>query len=289
MSPSSVSLLLLLSMLLAPVAAAADEPRVKESSGLAVGSDGLIWTHSDGPNIGERVQDRNLYALNAEGAVVRTAKLGVRNDDWEALASFLHQGKRHLLIADVGDNLERRSENQLYVVEEPAGETAPIAWKIRFRYPDKPHDCEAVAVDAKRGRVILVTKRDPVSQIYAVALQSSDPVQMATRLGHLQPLPKAPLWAMVTHPLLAPYAHQPTGMDISPDGGRVAIVTYAYLHLWQRGAKESLEQTLMRAPDQTLSLPGIRQYEGVAFAPEGDALFVSEEGKATLRRVELTP
>jgi hypothetical protein len=275
-----------LSALLLAVAASADVA-VKESSGLVAGAGGVIWTISDGPNIGDKVQDRNLYALDHDGRVLRTARLPVRNNDWEDLTSFTLEGKRWLIIADVGDNRERREESQLYVVEEPTEEVAKIKRRIRFRFPDRPHDCEAVTVDEAQQRVLLLTKRDAVPGLYAVSLRTTATVETATFLGTLWPIPKTEGFALLVHPLLARYAHQPTGMDIAPDGKAAVVLTYANAYLWRRQLDEPWEAVLQRAPTRVLPLPGMRQYEGVAFAADGASIYVSEEGRDGLVHLKL--
>jgi hypothetical protein len=263
------------------------QPAVKESSGLAVGLDGTVWAHSDGPNVGERSQDRKLYALSRDGSVLRVATLNVRNNDWEDMAAFTQDGKRYLLVADVGDNLEHRSESQIYVTEEPLGQNAVVAWRIRFRYPDRPHDCEAVAVDVENKRVLLVTKRDSIPQIFQLDLKSNASVQTATLVGSLWAIPKVPVWTALRHPLLAPYAHQPTGMDISSDNRKAVVLTYNGAYVWRREPAATWEQTLGREPDHYIALPGLRQYEGVTFAHENESLLVSEEGQDGLHAVSI--
>jgi hypothetical protein len=269
---------LLFPLLLLAVSAAGAEPVVRESSGLALGSGGLVWTQNDGPNPGER-QDRNLYAFAADGTLVRAARLDVRNDDWEDLASFIERGKRYLLVADTGDNLKRRSESQIYVVEEPKGEQAIVAWKIRFRYSDGPRDCEAVAVDRERSRILLLTKREEAPGLYVLPLHPAEGMQTAARIGSLRPLPRSSLVGVVFHPVLSLYDHEPTAMDISPDQRKLVVLTYRRAYLWVRKGKEPWETALARDPDQWISLPETAQYEGVAFSSDGRAILVSQEGK----------
>ncbi len=75
---------------------------------------GIFWVHNDGDNAAE------LYAIDAEGQLRATLQVaGVRNVDWEDLASFELNGRHYLLIADTGDNGGIRKTLSLHVVEEP--------------------------------------------------------------------------------------------------------------------------------------------------------------------------
>src|SRR3546814_1566799 len=64
---------------------------------------------------------------------------------------------------------------QLHVIEEPASldevaQHAPLepAWSIAFRWPDGARDCEAVAVDARRGEVLLISKKRTPPELFAL-------------------------------------------------------------------------------------------------------------------------
>ena len=60
-----------------------------------------------------------------------------------------------LWIADTGDNATSRASVQLYRVDEPGPTDARVAARrIEVRYPDGPHDVEAVLADPD-GPVLL--------------------------------------------------------------------------------------------------------------------------------------
>ncbi|MEI6861188.1 MAG: hypothetical protein WCL04_02950 [Verrucomicrobiota bacterium] len=115
-----------------------------EASGLAASrrADGLLWSHNDSG--GQPV----LYALDAKGGLRGKLRIaGVKNTDWEDLASFELDGRAWLLVADTGDNDERRKDCALLIIAEPdpadlASDrelTAPVAWRVPVRWPDGPH------------------------------------------------------------------------------------------------------------------------------------------------------
>lgn len=211
------------------------DPRVDESSGVAVSgrSPGVLWTHNDsgdGPYV---------YATDTTGTALGTfAVTGARNVDWEDIALGPCGGGTCLYIADTGDNRERRRAVVLYRVPEPdvvgghplrARPTAPAEAMI-VRYPDAPHDVEAMWV-APSQDVHLVTKglSGPVRhyRVPAAAWASSGPVtaelveQLPIRVKSRQ--------------------DRVTGAALSPDGRTVAVRTYAALYFFHAAGSGRLD------------------------------------------------
>ncbi|HZX79720.1 MAG TPA: hypothetical protein VFE72_02050, partial [Lysobacter sp.] len=146
------------------------DPQLRETSGLVVSHRhaGVLWLHDDGGN------PARLFAVNRDGDRVATLRVeGVPKTDWEDIAAFERDGRSYLLIADTGDNGGLRKTLQLHAVEEPAAlQNARVkpAWSIVFRWPDGPRDCEAVTVDARRGEVLLVSKRRQPPELFRLPL-----------------------------------------------------------------------------------------------------------------------
>ncbi|GBD32055.1 hypothetical protein HRbin33_01017 [bacterium HR33] len=207
--------------------------KITESSGVAVSRThrGVLWTHNDsgdGPF---------LYAFDLEGKHRGTFRVsGARAIDWEDLAlGRCAEGNRHCLyISDTGDNLERRPSVTIWIVPEPemlppAGDTSAKATEpargITIRYPDRPHDVEAMWVEPD-GSLMLVTKgltggirrytvpRSSVTKDSAVAvLLESDFIVQGNR------------------------ARWVTGAAISPSGRRIVVRTYDELHFFRRSSR----------------------------------------------------
>src|SRR6185369_7794667 len=152
----------------APVVSAAKPPSrvgtmpsfISEASGLAASrrADNLLWAHNDSG--GEPL----LYALDAKGALRGKLRIGgEKNTDWEDIAAFDLDGHTWLLVADTGDNDNKRNDGALLIVAEPDPADlrpdrelmATVAWRVPVRYPDGPRDCESVAVDAREGKIYL--------------------------------------------------------------------------------------------------------------------------------------
>jgi hypothetical protein len=253
-----------------------ENKKISEASGLASSRlyPGVLWAINDGGD------DPLLYAVGTDGADLGTFRVeGAENFDWEALASFRWHDSAYLLIADVGDNWEQRQTVTLYVVNEPAitatgidnARVASIAWQIRFKYEDGPQDCEAVAVDAVRQRVFLLSKRRLTPVLYELALQPIDPDTIAVAHGIST----------------VPHFKWPTAMDLTPDGLSAVVLTYNNGYLFRRRQKEDWPSAFKRKP-QRLSFDPLFQQEAVSFGFYGKSVFVtSEKLPAPLVRIDL--
>jgi hypothetical protein len=220
-----------------------------------------------------------LYAMQSNGKRLANVTLeSATNTDWEDLAAFTTNEKHYLIVADVGDNEAKRDFVTLFIVEEPQlmkekllETISPLAWKIEFRYPDGPRDCESIAVDPIQGKILLLSKRTMPPELYELPLKPKVAgVQVAKKLGP------------VVVPMLAgaprhPFGTQPTSMDISPDGKTAAVLTYLGLFVYQRRSEESWSQALNRQP-QHLAPHLLPQAEATSFSSDGKSLFCTSEG-----------
>lgn len=203
------------------------EKALAEASGAAPSrrNPGLIWT------IGDSGNPPDLLAVDSTGALQATIHLqGIPNADWEGVAIGPCGPESCVYIADVGDNAERRSEVVIHRLVEPTSPAprmtiaADRIESLRFRYPDRPHDTEAVAVTPDET-IVLVTKGRS-GGIFAFTLpadawRAPQPVT-ATLLDTLPIIPNQGTGRVVT------------GMAMSPDGRRVQVRTYRELFLFER-------------------------------------------------------
>ncbi len=265
------------------------DPRLAEISGLAVSRrhPGIIWAHNDShaPSV--------LYAVDGHGTVRAVLELAVANLDWEDMASFEHAGRAWLLVADTGDNGGLRRELALHLVEEPGAledARAGTVRTIRFRWPDGPRDCEAVAVDAAEGAVYLVSKKRVPPELFRLPLFPEDPdaLQVAEPLGVLAGIVQPSAEDRERNPLYGRYRGQVTAADIRADGSAFAAMSYLYLYLWPRhpeGWAAALAQ-----PPVRLDLPWMAQAEAMGFAADGASVWISSEYlPAPLVRYALPP
>lgn len=237
-------------------------PRVRESSGVAVSRrhPGILWTHNDSGD------GAYLYVSNLAGDDLGRFHLGgVWAEDWEdlALARCPDQPGDCLFIADTGDNLERRPYVRIYILPEPldlaaaSRDTGAVEVKgtreVRVRYPDRPHDVEAIWVEPG-GAVMLVTKgtTGPVLRFVILRAALLGDSTVARLVDTLPIVPQRALGRWVT------------GAAISPSGRRVVVRTYTELYFFRR-------QGVSLAPD------GPPCWLGAA-EPRGEAVdFLGEE------------
>jgi len=195
--------------------------RISESSGVAPSrrTPGVLWTHDDSG------EPPYVYAIDTTGAARGTFSItGARNVDWEDIALGPCGAHTCLYLADTGDNSERRGSVVLYRVREPdvpkrqpkkVRPTAP-AQAVIFRYPDGPHDVEAMWV-APNEDVHVVTKgRSGRIRHYRIRAESWTSRRPATaELLEALPIPVRSSLDYVT------------GAALSPDGRTVVVRSYA--------------------------------------------------------------
>lgn len=181
---------------------------------------GVLWVHEDSGG------DPVLYALDTSGALLGTVTLtGVTNRDWEdmAVATCPDGDGDCLWVGDVGDNGLSRSDVALHVVHEPtvtAGfESTEEPTTYRYSFPDGRGNVEGFAVGAD-GLPVLVTKRvDATADVYrfpALDAARTVTVEHVARISTGDPSDEHPAEA--------------TSADISPDGSRLLVRTYGFLH-----------------------------------------------------------
>ncbi|MFK7831003.1 MAG: hypothetical protein AB8B57_14585 [Congregibacter sp.] len=252
-----------------------------EASGIAVSrlNPDRIWFVNDS---GNRPQ---LVALDyVEGHYSTVLLRGIRNRDWEDLASFSYRGESWLAVADVGDNNGRRKEVYVYLLPEPKpGERrVSVQTKIVITYPDGPRDVESIAIDSERQILYLLSKRDKKPRLYRVLLPELHTTakleRVAEKLGEVTSIPPPSPEILALYPKYGKYRSQPTGMALMPDGSAIAVMTYGGAFLAtitdDQGWLESLNTSLCR-----VATPQLTQSETIAADSLG-RLYISSEGES---------
>jgi hypothetical protein len=173
----------------AEVALRLQDPRIQESSGMALGRrhPEVLWTHNDS---GHRAE---LYAVGADGRTLATLTLaGVAARDWEGMAAGRDErGRPALFVGDIGDNNGVWPEVVVYRVGEPArlGDATVPAVRYRLRYADGPHDAEALLIDPRGDRLYVATKGLTGGGLYrAPARLAADRVNVLRRVARVPPV-----------------------------------------------------------------------------------------------------
>jgi hypothetical protein len=250
---------------------------VKESSGIVASrtTPGLYWTHNDsgdGPFLyafDERGRSRGVWKVN-----------GAKARDWEGIAAGPgpDSTKSYLYVGDIGDNGARRSEIIVYRVAEPtiaagndqSNKRKPLSTEsteiIRLRYPDGPHDAEALMVHPRSGNLYVVTKQvfgDPHIYEAAPPLASGD----AVALRHLGQLDVPSFFGGII-----------TDGAISPDGMRVVLCDYLRGYELVLGNSAKGFNTIWKQPFATIDLGSRKQGEAITYRLDSLALLATSEG-----------
>jgi len=253
---------------------ALDVVRLPEASGIEVASDGnRLYLINDGTR-------PELFVTALDGAISQQLRIsGFRPRDMEDLAIGPCAAGTCLFIADIGDNARRRDTIQIALVEETPdfADTTPALAVVVARYPDGPHDAEAIAIHPQTGDLWLVLKT-PLGSTEAAGVYrltaaqlSADGEQVFEQVGEI---PNTAFGIGNGLPNLV------TAMDISADGQRLAMLTYG-------GASEFAWTESGTLPDFDGDDPGVPQHkiatalmlqaESIAYAPDGRSLLYTTE------------
>jgi hypothetical protein len=255
-----------------------ESTKLNEASGMQAGDNGVFFLFNDsgGPRI---------YAIDATGRDLGEMEIpDAKNKDWEDITRVMGDDGPLLVIADTGDNLQSRKRVRLFFVAEPeagdySGELKTVH-KLKVRYPDGPRDVESVAYDPASDMILFLTKRDNPPRLYGIPLdlalweEEVEAVFLAEVPGFRPPSPQY----ILTHPKRGMSSSQPTGMDISSDGRRAAVITYRSLYIFQREDGESWAEGFQRVPDEFEGPRGLHD-EAVCFGHDQDSIFVTTEGR----------
>ncbi|MEO7996082.1 MAG: hypothetical protein ABI852_01490 [Gemmatimonadaceae bacterium] len=251
----------------------------------------VVFTINDSGN------DPVLFAMDTSGNLRGRWKIdGASNKDWEAasrgpctsVAPATTATAYCLFIGDVGDNGAVRKVVTLYQLAEPLlsdGKTAGsiAATRLSFRYPDFPHDVEAMYVGADRT-TYLITKRplkdgsgalrrSLVFAIPASAWLQRDTV-VATLVDSLAIVPGSSAWRSITD------------ASLSSDSRLLAVRTYGQVYVF---ATDSLTGRVLNAiPPTICNIEGVetKRGEGVTWTGNNTQLLLTNEGRnAPMHRI----
>jgi hypothetical protein len=263
---------------------------VPEASGLGASRriPGVLYILDDGPGTSE------IWVVRPGSAPLGAMQIaGLRGRDTESLtvaACGSDSEQWCVYVGDIGDNPRVRETVQVWRLPEPdlsAGipEQPFAADAITLRYPDGPHDAEALLVDGA-GVPHLVTKDAGVgadgrpglgaARLYA-APGFADGVM--SDLGAVPlPAPAEPLAAAFVGVVV-------TGGDALP--GRVLLRTYDHIVELTAPSADAPLADMAAWPARELPSPREPQGEAVAYAADGCGLYTVGEQVGTIWFVPL--
>jgi hypothetical protein len=241
--------------------------RLDSVSGIAVTSDG-IHVQNDREGTLWRLDDecrpvRQLPVPDEVGRLVDTEDLAATADG-------------SLWIADIGGNRVQRTVVSLVQMNVNTGELRRYA----LRYPDGPHDADALLISPNGSQVLIVTKSatGTATVFAAVApLRTTAPTPLqpvaAVRMGSLMGRNPGRGAVLVT------------GGAVSPDGMHLVLRTYNEAWEWDAGDGR-LADAFQGLPRKVV-LPETRQGEAITYTSDGGAFLVSGEQLAPIFRVAI--
>jgi hypothetical protein len=192
----------------------------------------LFWLHNDSGD------EPRVYPIHANGedyAAGRSSeKLGVLiggaiNIDWEDIT---YDASGHLIVCDVGNNRNDRRDLVVYRIPEPAPQATRAAYLQRYfiRYPDQTEfpaprdnfnfDCEGVFTVGDTLYFFSKNRSNKLTTLYRLDDPQHDAINTLTKLDTLD------------------LRGQVTGADATPDGKRLAVLTYQSIWLFERGSTD---------------------------------------------------
>jgi hypothetical protein len=248
--------------------------KIAESSGLVRSRthEGVFWTHNDSGDA------PRFFAINAAGTLLAEFLVAdAANVDWEDIAI---DDTGHLYLGDFGNNDNVREDLVVYRVSEPdpAGGNAKvkIERRIPFSYADQERlgdrlrmNFDSEALFWREGALYLFTKHrsDAATQLYRLDPEIVEPQQ-------LTPLARFELSLGADG-----FLGNTTAADLSPDGRRLALLTYRGIFLFDW----KVDDELPRGPIAQLPLDiGVTQ-QAEAIAWDGAGLIVGNEQRRLFR------
>ena len=238
----------------------------------------LLWTHNDdgAPRV---------YAMDHQGRDRGYFDLAdAVNVDWEDMTRMPGPEQDILVLADIGDNHQRRSRIWLYLVEEPEpgangrfeGVQPVLNW-ISLRYPDGPRDAESIAWDPQGQQLLILSKRDNPPRLYGLDRATALSAREADLrfLGEVTGLRPPTEEDRDRFGERTDWVSQPTALSI--EGDQAALLTYRSLYLFQRQSDQDWPTALNGTPAEILG-PASVQEEAISYSADGSRLWVTSEG-----------
>ncbi|MDF2518644.1 MAG: hypothetical protein K0R59_3940 [Sphingobacterium sp.] len=209
------------------------DPQLKEVSGIvAAQGEGSFWVHNDSGD------GANIYLINRQANLLKRFTLeGVTVTDCEDIDRVKIDGKIYLILADIGNNLGKRTWASLYVFPEPSPQDSSMISKkniktIFLKFPgQKRLDAESIMVDPRDNMLYIVSKREFRSTVYSAPVFRNKNQQYFT-LDKVAELPFT-------------FA---TASAINPSGKEMLIKNITHIFYWKRNSGESWQKALNRRP-----------------------------------------
>jgi hypothetical protein len=254
---------------------------IPEASGMAISrsqSGRVYWINDSG--------DKGAFYYTAiDGSGLTKVKIeGFRPRDTEAMTLTDCPEGPCLAIGDIGDNKSKRKDISLIFIKEQAQypESVPVLRTITMKYPDGPHDAEAM-VFLPSGDLLIVTKEFKLSrleignaQVFTLSKQAlQDAKSLPVTLKKLGELP-IPEW-LADDGIIGKLV---TDMAVNTRRQVLGILTYSRVIEIPLDRLQDLSRVSTWKKDYDYSLTPFKeliQQESLAYWPDADKMSWSTE------------
>jgi hypothetical protein len=245
------------------------DKEISECSGLVCSSlnKNLMWLHNDSGD------ESIIYSINQKGETIAKYNFNKEVRDCEDIALWNPKNKKsQIFVADIGDNSAKREYITVYQFDEPKivssdNEQAINNVKtINLKFPDGARDAECFMFDPIEEKIIIISKRENRVGVYSILLSNLK--------SNINTLKKdatlyfkgngATKWI--------------TAGDISNDGSKIIVKSYAQVFYWERKKQQSVADAL-KAPYKLLNYKAEPQGEAIGFTPDAKHFYTISEGK----------
>ena len=221
---------------------------------------------------GKQVQD---IALNVDASLI--PKIDIEDMDVGPCA----EGSC-IFLADIGDNLAKRSEIHILIIPETEIFSKAVSPRVlTLHYPNGPHDAEAFAVHPN-GDLYILTKevfpiKTPPAKLYRL---KKDVWQVKSDSYNLELVASLDVRAL-SGSSVEVLSHIVTGMDISTDGKRVLLLTYGEVFELQQDLSTITTSTILSTeiPFKKIEVVTLLQQESITYTANGYAFIYAAESK----------
>jgi hypothetical protein len=223
-----------------------------ESSGLEHAGGGSFWTLRDSGGAAA------LYRIAADGRLLDTLSLPLRNIDWEELA---RDSEGNLYIGDFGNNQNQRRNLMIFRLSADKADidTIRFHWEDQQGFPpakeEQNYDCEAFIWHAGQLHLFTKSRGDGYVRHYTVPDQPGAYAAALQESAYVKDLV--------------------TAADISPDGSTLALLTYGKVYLFSVKAPDAY----LQHPLGCIRIPGAGQSEAILFINNTSLLVGNETRK----------
>ncbi|WP_104381511.1 hypothetical protein [Sphingobacterium sp. HMA12] len=237
------------------------DPGLKEVSGIvAAYEQGTFWVHNDSGD------GANIYLIDRQAKLIKSFALeGIDVIDCEDIDRVKIEDKNYLVLADIGNNLGKRTWASLYLFPEPLISDSSLISKkniktIFVKFPGKKRlDAESIMVDPTDNTLYLVSKREFRSTVYSAPVFRNTKQQYFT-LSKVAELPFT-------------FA---TAAAMDPTGKELLIKNITTIFYWRRKPGNSWAETLQRKPIE-VPYSVEPQGEAIAFDQDGGGFYTISE------------